>query len=210
MKMTEDGFIFLENGCYFDLGAGFKAAWKATTEPFVVVDLETTGLDAEADEILEFSAVLAAPSGVILSEFSALVRVTQPMSDWVQELTGITEAEVEREGRPLAEAMKAFLVFVGSRPIFIHHASFDKAFLVKAAELTRQPFDNVVHDIEDICFYVWPGMRLNVDNLVKHLGLTKSGERCLDDSKAVLAILLATREEARLEAVQRNEPMPWD
>lgn len=200
--MKNEDSASLGDGHKFDLKSDFKASWKATNDPFVVADLEVTGLDNQADEILEFSAVLAAPSGAILSEFSALVRVTQPMSHHMQELTGITEDEIERNGRPLPEVMKAFLAFVGSRPVFIHNAPFDNAFLIKAGQLTHQPFDNDVHDTLEISRRTWPTLRSHsLRALTEHLKLAKTGERCLDDAKNILIILLAAREKALSKAI---------
>lgn len=199
--MTSDCWIVEGDGCSLDLAKCFEAEWTATSQPFVVADLETTGTHPDFGEILEFAAILVEASGEITAEFSVLVSITQPVPDFIKEETGITQAEVDLEGRPLAEALKAFLTFVGSRPVFTHHAPFDEAFLKKAGKQTQQSFDNPVHDTLDIAVLTWPtsGSR-NIDALAEYVGAPKTGQRALDNAKATLTVLLAAREQARLEA----------
>ena len=54
--------------------AGVGAALAATAQPFVVADLETTGLRAGEHNILEFAALQVAPDGKVQGAFSALVQ----------------------------------------------------------------------------------------------------------------------------------------
>ena len=63
-----------------ELATVLDAAWAATRQPFIVADLETTGLNAETDEVLEFAAVQVTPDGGIAGEFSTLVRVSAASS----------------------------------------------------------------------------------------------------------------------------------
>ena len=80
-------------------------AWGATEGTFVVADLETTGLNAENDEILEFGAVRVNPGGQVLSEFSALVNVGHDLPpfissrEWLMPVDVITGVKRLREKR---------------------------------------------------------------------------------------------------------------
>lgn len=67
-------------------------AWAATHQPFVVADLETTGLNPETDEVIEFAAILVTPKGHITGEFSTLVRPSRLVPAATTRLTGITQA----------------------------------------------------------------------------------------------------------------------
>lgn len=198
IKMKSNKTDYPGDDGYLDREAELEAAWNATNNPFVVVDIEVTGMHPQTGEVLEFSAVLVAPSGLILSEFSMLVRVTRPIPDRVLELSGITQKEIDRVGRPLAEAMKAFLAFVGSRPLFIHDAPFDYAFLQSAAAHLELPFENEIHDLLEISRSTWSTLNSHsLTALANHLGFTEIRGRCLDDAREALVILLAARDKSR-------------
>jgi DNA polymerase III alpha subunit (gram-positive type) len=194
---TDDGILFNVMSSEVDLWTRFEGAWQAMCDSFVVVDLETTGLHADVDEVLEFAAVLVNPAGEIVSEFNALVRVTNPVPGFLLEETGITKAEIERNGHSLAHAMTAFLDFVGSRPVFIHHAEFDYGFLKAVERNTRLPFNNPVYDTFSIALFTWPDLRTyRAEALASHVGFRCTGERALDAARAISAFLCSARDQA--------------
>jgi len=171
------------------------AAWAATRQPFIVADLETTGLNAETDEVLEFAAVKVTPNGGIVDEFSTLVRVLRPVPVEIIRLTGITQDASAREGRPLADALNAFVAFVGSYPIFFHNASFDHGFIKNAASQAKLKFSNPVHDTLPLARQAWPSLATyKLTTLAHHVGAPVSTHRALADAKAALAVLLAARQ----------------
>lgn len=173
------------------------AAWRAMSQPFVVADLETTGLNAKSDEVLEFAAVVVDPSGLITSEFSVLVRAKTPIPSAITKITGITQTDVNHEGRPLADAMTAFLAFIGSRPIFFHNAPFDLSFLRQAEAVTKLKFNNQLHDTLPIAWTAWPSLgTYKLSALARHVGAPLPTHRGLADAKATLAVLLAARAKA--------------
>ena len=188
---------FADDGATFDASAGFSGAWKAMREPFAIVDIETTGLHAESDEILEFSALLVDPSGAITSEFSALVKVEQPLKLEIIELVEISQAMVEHEGIPLPNAMAKFLAFVGNRAAFIRNARFEQAFFDNAEEKTGQVFGNKVYDTLVMAQMIWnDGGPHSCNRLMKRLGLPQFQGRTLGEVNSILAILLAARDVA--------------
>src|SRR3990172_6010938 len=60
---------------------------------FAALDLETTGLDPDRDTILEIGAVKF-KGNRIEGEYSTLVNPGRPISPFVSQLTGITDATV--------------------------------------------------------------------------------------------------------------------
>ena len=54
------------------------------------------------------------------------------MPPFISQLTGITQAEVDRFGIPVRQAFSSFLDFVEDLPVFFHNASFDRRFLAAA------------------------------------------------------------------------------
>jgi DNA polymerase-3 subunit epsilon len=181
-----------------ELAADIEAAWAATQAPFAVADLETTGLKADSAEVLELAAVLVEPDGSVTSEFSVLVRTQHPVPVNITRLTGITQAEVDAQGQPLAQALAAFLSHIGERPVFFHNAPFDQGFLSAASTKTKLKFKNAVHDTLPVARRAWPSLgtyKLSV--LAEHVGTDAPSHRALGDARAALAVLLAAREQAK-------------
>ena len=178
--------------------------WKSTYNDFIVADLETTGLDPTACEILELAAVLSDSTGRIVSEFSALVRVKKPVPTFITELTGISQLDVDQHGRPLQEALSSFRTFLGDRPVFFHNAPFDIAFIERATLQCGLPFTNVVYDTLPIARAAWPGMRSHkLETLAKIIDDAPApSHRALADTKTALAVLLAAREVAGCEVTE--------
>ena len=98
---------------------------------YVVIDIETTGLDLERSEILEIGAARIIDHQID-ETFSALICTKQPVPDEITALTGITQHMAE-EGSTCAEALEKFWNFVGQSAVVGHNLSFDLAFLKKAS-----------------------------------------------------------------------------
>jgi DNA polymerase-3 subunit epsilon len=170
--------------------------WTATDGDFVIADLETTGLSAK-DEILEFAAIIARANGEIAAEFSTLVRVRRPVPALITNLTGITQAQVNRHGIPLTQALPQFLEFIGNRPVFFHNAGFDRRFIRDAAARLGLPFDNPVHCTLSMARAMWPQLPSHkLAILARHVGASAPTHRGLDDVKSTLEVLLAAKEQA--------------
>jgi DNA polymerase-3 subunit epsilon len=178
--------------------ADIEAALLATQVPFAVADLETTGLEAHAAEILELAVVLVEPDGSVTSEFSLFVKTQQSVPAEITRLTGITQADVDTQGQPLTDALEAFLTHIGKRPVFFHNAPFDQSFLSMACAKTKLQFKNAVHDTLPLARRAWPSLgtyKLGV--LAEHVGAAAPKHRALGDAHATLAVLLAARNAAR-------------
>ena len=186
--------VAARNAYLAELGTVLDAAWAATRQTFVVADLETTGLNAEKDEVLEFAAVRVESNGSVTGEFSVLVRASTSVPAEITQLTGITQAAVDGEGRPLSEAMRAFVAFVGPHPVFFHNAPFDLGFIKKASSLAKVKFANPIHDTLPLARQAWPSLgTYKLAALAEHVGTSAPAHRALADANAALAVLLAAR-----------------
>ena len=94
---------------------------------WVALDLETTGLSAEKDEIIEVGAVKF-QGDVTLDTFQSFVNPHRGLSDFVTRYTGITQEQVD-QARPFSAVAAEFAAFVGSTPIVGHNIAFDLGFL---------------------------------------------------------------------------------
>lgn len=105
---------------------------------FCVLDMETTGLDPERDQIIEL-ACIRVREGEILSEFQCLVTCDQPLPKAIQNLTGLTDAILAQQGCLLADALPASLAFIGGDCLIGHNVAFDVRFLQTACTKLRLP-----------------------------------------------------------------------
>ena len=97
---------------------------------FVALDLETTGLDPHADEIIEIGVVRFTAQRQE-DEFTTLVRPRGHISGFITRLTGINDAMVQNA--PTIDAVLDTLEsFIGDAIIVGHNIRFDLDFLAAA------------------------------------------------------------------------------
>lgn len=84
-----------------------KHALQRKQHTYVVVDLETTGLNGSSDTILEFGAIRVV-DGQPLERFSQLVFNETAIPRTIMELTGIDMSLMQKEGIPLNDALTSF------------------------------------------------------------------------------------------------------
>ena len=113
---------------------------------FVAFDLETTGLSAQNDVIIEIGGVLFR-DGQAVDSFQCFVAPHRKLTPKIIELTGITDAMLEG-AQEIEEALSAFLEFCGDRPLVAHNADFDVSFITAACE--RLKIDYVPTSIDTL------------------------------------------------------------
>lgn len=109
---------------------------------FVVVDLETTGLDPASDRITEVGAVRVR-GGEVLGELRTFVHPGRSIPPAVTTVTGITDAMVA-DAPPEAAVLGHVLGFLAGAVLVAHNAPFDVAFLRRAARRTGHPEPELV------------------------------------------------------------------
>src|SRR5215467_10859055 len=90
---------------------------------FVAIDVETTGLEAGVDEIIEVAAVKFRGQEV-LETFSRLVKPRHSLPLKITRLTGIGEDALAGAAR-FSEVAPELVRFVKSYPLVGHSISFD-------------------------------------------------------------------------------------
>lgn len=99
---------------------------------FITIDIETTGLDPEKDEILEMAAIKYIENNEA-EVFSRAVKVQKPLTKEISELTGITDDFLLKNGMDIETALKDFWNFVGRAKLVGYNVSFDMSFLRNAS-----------------------------------------------------------------------------
>ena len=94
---------------------------------YCVIDLETTGLDSKSDAIIEVAAIRFDEGGVERT-FQSFVDPSRKIPRFIQELTGISEEDVQ--SAPRIDDLNAQLEeFIGDSVLIGHNIGFDIGFL---------------------------------------------------------------------------------
>ncbi len=109
---------------------------------YVIFDLETTGINPAADEIIEISAVRVKERAVV-DTFSTLVNPGCPIPWQATQVNGITD-EMVREAPQIKEALSDFFAYTKDFVLVGHNIhSFDLKFIQeKAKNLFGRTVDN--------------------------------------------------------------------
>ena len=98
------------------------------SQPFVILDLETTGVMPDKDQILEV-ACIRYENGKEVDRLEAVIRVLLPLPDIITFITGITDEEVKKNGVPLDSVQDKLEEILSGAYIIGHNIQFDIGFL---------------------------------------------------------------------------------
>jgi DNA polymerase III epsilon subunit family exonuclease len=163
-------------------------------DTFIVFDLETTGLKAELNEIIEVAAIRFKKGTTTHDTFQSLVKPKKAIPKKIIEITGITQAMLDDEGRPIDEVLEEFRSFVGDLRLVTFNAEFDMGFLQTAAERTgKSPFDNPVSCVLKMARRAWPQRKsFRLDDLAKDGNINEGkAHRALEDARRALIVYAA-------------------
>ncbi|MDR0921767.1 MAG: PolC-type DNA polymerase III [Lactobacillales bacterium] len=94
---------------------------------YVVFDVETTGLSAVYNNLIQIAATKM-HKGNVIDEFDEFLNPGHPLSSFTTNLTGITD-DMVRGSKPLDEVLKAFKEFCKGSILVAHNATFDIGFM---------------------------------------------------------------------------------
>ena len=155
-------------------------------QAYVSLDLETTGLDADRDKIIQIGAVKFQGDQVV-GTFDTFVNPGRGIPDFVQRLTGIRPEQVSRA--PFFSSVSQDLeTFLEGHPIIGHNISFDLRFL----ETHGLPLANPGYDTWDLASFLLPrNPEYNLVYLAKQFGIAHhNAHRAIDDADATRQLFL--------------------
>ena len=94
---------------------------------YVVFDVETTGLSAIYNDLIQVAASKMY-KGNIIAEFDEFINPGHPLSAFTTDLTGITDDHV-KNAKPLIQVLKEFQEFCKDTVLVAHNATFDVGFM---------------------------------------------------------------------------------
>ena len=100
---------------------------KLDSKDFVIIDIETDGLDKEKDYIIEIGAVKSV--GGRISEFQSLISYEGTLPKHIVAMTGINTNMLKTNGRSEEAVLKDFKDFIGDLDIIGYNVSFDIEFI---------------------------------------------------------------------------------
>ncbi|SDY70700.1 DNA polymerase-3 subunit alpha [Evansella caseinilytica] len=98
-----------------------------TEETFVVFDVETTGLSAVYNTIIELAAVKV-KDGEIVDRFESFANPHEKLSPLIIDLTGITD-DMVADAPEIDDVLRDFHEWAGDAIFVAHNASFDMGFI---------------------------------------------------------------------------------
>jgi DNA polymerase-3 subunit epsilon len=174
-------------------------ARPAASGRWVVVDVETSGLNVMRDSLISIGALAVNDGAIDLADsFEVVLRQQAPSAGHNIEIHGIGGTE-QMEGEDPAAALQAFLRFVGRDPLVAFHASFDSMVLQRALRARlKTAFRRPWLDLADVAPLAWPGRAEGgLDAWLEALGIPMAyRHRAIVDCLATAQLLLAVLREA--------------
>ncbi|OZM58609.1 PolC-type DNA polymerase III [Lottiidibacillus patelloidae] len=158
---------------------------------YVVFDVETTGLSAVYDTIIELAAVKV-KGNEIIDKFESFANPHHPLSQITTDLTGITDEMVENAPE-VEEVLRKFHAWIGDDILVAHNASFDMGFLNEGyRKIGLGKAENPVIDTLELGRFLYPQFknhRLNTLCKKFDIELTQH-HRAIYDAEATGHLLL--------------------
>ena len=127
--------------------------WDSIPNEFVIVDVETSGLNEFSDRILEIGAVHFVKSDYLttgeVTTFQVFIKQDKPIPSEATAINNITD-EMVADGDDEHEALSKFFDFVGKKRLFAYNAKFDKGFIEQAIKRSGYQLKRPTFTIADI------------------------------------------------------------
>lgn len=165
---------------------------RSINDDIIVFDLETTGLNPQAERITEIGAVRL-KNMEIVEEFQTFVNPEREISPYISNLTGIYDDMVANA--PLEkEALEMFAKFCssgnGQAPLVAHNSDFDTGFLRAAYARCNMQYSFNAIDTLKLSRAAFPNKKSHkLDDLAKHYDLGDFNHHRANDDAKMLAMI---------------------
>ncbi len=176
--------------------------------PFVVFDIETTGLNNKKNNITEIGAVKVV-NGEIVDKWSTFVNPCEPIPQNIVDLTGITDNMV-KDAPKIEEVLPEFFKFCENCVLVAHNAAFDTGFIKEAAKKHGLEYSFCSLDTLILARCMYPELpNFRLDTLTRHLHvILDNHHRAVDDAKATadafVKMIAELREQGKYELKALN------
>ncbi|GER69010.1 DNA polymerase III PolC-type [Weizmannia acidilactici] len=195
-NLVDDGVPIAYNDAHVNLD-------EAT---YVVFDVETTGLSAVYDTIIEVAAIKI-KNGEVIDRFERFANPGHPLSNTIIELTNITD-EMLKDAPDISVVLKEYHEWIGDAILVAHNASFDVGFLnVGLQKIGLPKSNNPVIDTLELGRFLYPDFknyRLNTLAKKFNVELTQH-HRAIYDTEATGQIFLKMLKDARERNIEYHD-----
>lgn len=162
---------------------------KISGKTYVVFDLETTGLDADHDRIVEIGAVRV-QRGNITEEYHQMVNPHCKMPSEASEVNHITD-DMLKGARDLSDVLPEFLEFVDDDILVAHNGGFDATFLDNACSRCKLDAPRKYFDTMRLSVY-WPKLKnRKLATFLEAAGIENDhAHRALSDARATAQLCI--------------------
>ena len=159
-------------------------------EEYVAFDLETTGLVAGQDRIIEIGAVIL-KDGKEIERFQTFVDPECSLDRKIVELTGITDEMLV--GAPkIEEVLPEFLEFVNGRVLVAHNSKFDTGFIRSECNRLGYTYDLTDVDTLSLSQQLMPQLsKFKLDIVAKALCLPNFNHHRAADDANICGLIMA-------------------
>ncbi|WP_051217585.1 exonuclease domain-containing protein [Paenibacillus assamensis] len=174
--------------------------------PVVVIDLEMTGFEPHADEIVSFGAWRLQGKQWEEGEHASFYQLVNPgmrIPTATERLLQITSEEAAQE-MPVSEGLTKFMDYMEERIVIAHASAHDKAFLRTALwRYFKSPWRHRMLDTMMIARWLYPQLRNNdLDMLLQHVGIAiERRHHALWDARATAELWLHFMDQAEKRRV---------
>ncbi len=195
------------------------ASWRALPEAdrtaafddarFVVVDVETTGLNLMTDTLISIGAVAVVNGRIALADSFSVVLQQRESSRKENILIHGISGSAQREGVPPADALLAFLEYLGKSPLVAFHVAFDETMIKRALrQYLGVSFKHPWLDLAYVLPALYPDLIRShraLDDWAGHFDIRNDDRHnALSDALVTAQLLLVAMAQARLAHQTRN------
>lgn len=157
---------------------------------YVVFDLETTGLEANKDEIIEIGGCKV-EQGRITQTFSTFVKPSKHIPREITELTGINDVMVA-DAPTINYVLPDFYKFCYGTTMVGHNVSFDIGFIYNVAKKLSYDFNNPLMDTIEMARKKLPGLKnYKLGTVVERLKIVlDNAHRAINDATATAKVFI--------------------
>ena len=192
-----------------DAQAQRLARWQALPEVnlrspidasrYVVVDVETSGLNVNKDRLIAIGAVAVVNGKIALHDSLEIVLLQQRVSDKQNILIHGIGGTAQSEGVPPIDALLTFLEYVGRDPLVAFHVEFDQTMIGRAIrEYLGFKLKHPWADLAYVAPALYPELARrcrSLDHWMTHFGIRNYARHsALADAVATAELLLALRQ----------------
>ncbi|MXR05747.1 PolC-type DNA polymerase III [Mesomycoplasma flocculare] len=147
------------------------------TAKFVILDLETTGLSAYYNEIIEFGAIVF-QNGIEIEKHQFFIKPSKNIPEVITKITGITQKMIDENGVSQETAIKKIDNIIKNGVLVAHNATFDFSFLQQFFKKhLKKTLKNSIIDTLEVSRFLSPNEKSHsLKNIAKRLEIQYDDE----------------------------------